>query len=172
MAWQGSGGIPGLLPNGEGGISVLGSSVFGGNSQEARIRELDVFGAFFVFDTPGSNQANFMAEIQQQAALLANNNAPALYVDRTALQNGYLFTQPVLVVGDDTGSGQHIAIFYGSANVTVGSAGGIGLFNATPPIAPRTLAQSAITAITDANAKVAVQALANTLADMGALTLT
>lgn len=110
---------------------------------------------------------------------------PVIDVTRSITRAGNPVSLPALRVSSiDNGSGTEppasepiieawaltSATYHAVMRINV--AGGIGLFGHEAPTVPRALAQSVINAITDANAKTAVQAIANALADMGALTLT
>lgn len=181
MAWQsgGAAGIPGLTSDGSNGIDVAGTATVNGafTAGDPVNGQLSTFNGNALFNPPIAPFGAPILEVDQLAPVppLGDHGESALLVVRDA-SGGLPLTGPIVQIQshDNASTGEVLKYFSfsGTGDIALNRHGGIGMFSADGGSAPRTLAQATITAITDANAKTAVQALANALADMGALTLT
>lgn len=137
-----------------GGLNVDGGMNINGGNVNWEIKD---DGTILV--GPSSN-----VELNPDGSIVTNN--VTILADGTIAGIVQLLGAPFANLGDIVVNGLLTAV-----NAKISS--GLGLYGFTPSaVAPRTLAQATITAIIDANAKAAVQACANALSDMGALTLT
>lgn len=183
----GGGGLPpGITGDGQtpGGLLVAGK-VRAGDVNGVLSVDSTIHGTLTVYDTTEDEGfGSPVAAIRQQATLAADNPNATFEAYRDSELDGHVYDSPVGVIASSVASAADIILSvesnaasgaYGYADkqaMVVNGVGGMGLFGHSAPTAPRTLPQATITAITDANAKAAVQAIANALSDMGALTLT
>lgn len=169
--------IPGLSSDGliPGGIIVEGGIVAGNTNGPGILTTHEFTGLTVLYATPeGIAVGDNTLTVETNGPLTADTASSGLVVERHHTLNGHTIDSPLVVVTDTSGATNDLQRWNNAGGVAaaIGQAGGLGLFGHAVPTAPRTLAQATITAITDANAKAAVQVCANALADMGVLTLT
>lgn len=174
MTWQSGGGakgIPGLTSDGSNGIVVAGG-ISAGDPTTGSLMTLT--GTVEIDDVSNINAPTlFIRQLAGSVGVFGNRSA--LYVQRGAQSGSPINRAVVTIENDDVGSFADTIQYFspdGNHDAVLNVQGGAGLLGHSAPTAPRTLAQSVITAITDANTKTAIQAIADALSDSGQLTLT